>query len=379
VLQELGIFDNAVDSLQVRGDFNGWSDSEADKSLMNQDALDPNSWFLSVPFVQTPSDENKFFKFFVKINSGIDTLWADGYERPSFHGGGNRTVTLDDETVEVYFDDIHPDWVIESDEYVDVTFSVDMRPAMDPNIQGEDLVFDPSTGDTLWYLCEQPTWAAVMGWEDSDEMKYLYFTDEDNDTIYTATLTVNSAELSQPSFNSFMYRYAFYDQSEGAWISEPSGFSNFAYRVRYIGQDAARSFPVTPWPMPIDTWTNKEIKTDQETDPYQSYQDYLETDIRDGNSGLAKQYALQQNYPNPFNPETTISFNIPIAGKVKLVVYNILGQKIKTLINTDINAGKHLFKWNGVNENGVKVPSGVYFYKIDAGKFTDIKKMVLVK
>ncbi|MBN2425909.1 MAG: T9SS type A sorting domain-containing protein [Calditrichaceae bacterium] len=377
VFDELGVFNNTMDSLKVRGDFNGWGDSDPTKSQMNQDFLDPNRWFLSVPFVQTPSDEEKLFKYVVVLNNPIKDSWTDGYERPCFHGGGNRSVTLDEGTAEHYYDDIHPDWVIEDDVYLNVNFRIDMRPAMDPLVQGSDL-FDPATSDTLWYICEQPSWAAVMGWEDSDQMKYLYFTDDDNDSIYTATLTVNSAELSNATFNAFVYRYAFYDQSAGAWVSEPSGYSNFAYRTRYIGQNAARSFPVNPWPMPLDTWTNKEIKPDQETDPFKSYQDYVS--IRpELPEGVINNYTLNQNYPNPFNPQTSISYSLPRPGQVSLIIYNVLGQKVKTLINGKADAGTHYHVWKGVDDRGNKVASGIYFYKLEAENFSAIKKMVLVK
>ena len=86
-----------------------------------------------------------------------------------------------------------------------------------------------------------------------------------------------------------------------------------------------------------------------------------------------------ENYPNPFNPTTTISFSIPEEGKVELCVYNIKGQKVKALINEKLNAGAHQVIWHGKDENGKSVSSGIYFYKMDSGRYTSVMKMILLK
>ena len=85
------------------------------------------------------------------------------------------------------------------------------------------------------------------------------------------------------------------------------------------------------------------------------------------------------NYPNPFNPETTISFSIPKISKVEISIYNIKGQKIKTLTNESFQRGYHEFIWNGRDENGIPVSSGIYFYKIETDNFSVIKKCILLK
>ena len=85
-------------------------------------------------------------------------------------------------------------------------------------------------------------------------------------------------------------------------------------------------------------------------------------------------FVLNQNYPNPFNSSTLISFAIPVAGNVKLVVYNLLGQKIAVLLNQTMEVGNYKVQFNG---NGLT--SGVYFYKIQSGNFVSVKKMILVK
>jgi Secretion system C-terminal sorting domain len=85
-------------------------------------------------------------------------------------------------------------------------------------------------------------------------------------------------------------------------------------------------------------------------------------------------YALEQNYPNPFNPSTTINFKIAKASDVKLTVYNILGQRVSTLVNTYLTAGSHTLQFNANN-----LSTGIYFYSIEAGDFISHKKMILLK
>ncbi len=89
--------------------------------------------------------------------------------------------------------------------------------------------------------------------------------------------------------------------------------------------------------------------------------------------------ALAQNYPNPFNPETSIAFSMKEAGRVTVDVYNVKGQKVKTLVDEYRQAGNHSVVWNGRDENNSKVASGVYFYKMRNGKFSSTKKMILMK
>ncbi|RQW07723.1 MAG: T9SS C-terminal target domain-containing protein, partial [Calditrichaeota bacterium] len=88
---------------------------------------------------------------------------------------------------------------------------------------------------------------------------------------------------------------------------------------------------------------------------------------------------LFQNYPNPFNPETTIKYSLPEENNVELVVYNLLGQKVKTLVLQRQRAGYHSIAWDGRNDNGAEAGAGVYVYRLKADSRTIIRKMVLVK
>ena len=102
-------------------------------------------------------------------------------------------------------------------------------------------------------------------------------------------------------------------------------------------------------------------------------QENLTTGITN-NNGIVNGYQLSQNYPNPFNPSTSINFSIPKSGNVRLVVYDLLGKEVATLVNENLTIGNYT-----VDFKGTSLASGVYFYKLITNDFTDIKKMTLVK
>jgi len=85
-------------------------------------------------------------------------------------------------------------------------------------------------------------------------------------------------------------------------------------------------------------------------------------------------YILRQNYPNPFNPGTEISFSLAKSSFVTLEIYNSLGQKLATLINNELNSGSHKIKFNASH-----LSSGIYYYKIQAGEFQAVKKMLVLQ
>ena len=98
---------------------------------------------------------------------------------------------------------------------------------------------------------------------------------------------------------------------------------------------------------------------------------------------IPRDWMLYQNYPNPFNPSTTIEFDVPeITGKIPRVavqIFNILGQKVTTIERDLHDAGRYSIRWDGMSENGARVASGVYFYRLLAGNYTSTKKMVMIK
>ena len=94
---------------------------------------------------------------------------------------------------------------------------------------------------------------------------------------------------------------------------------------------------------------------------------------------IPQSFSLEQNFPNPFNPSTQIRFSLPVDADVRITVYNLLGQRVATALETSLDAGIHAATWSGQNDFGVAVATGVYFYRIEAGSFVQTKKMLLIR
>ncbi len=119
-----------------------------------------------------------------------------------------------------------------------------------------------------------------------------------------------------------------------------------------------------------------------------NYLDFLYESVNAGNNVITLGTHLGENYPNPFNPSTTISFNLAAEhterspafdGNAEIVIYNLKGLKVKTLVNEKLDAGSHQVVWNGKDNNGKNASSGVYFYRLKSGNYTSTKKMILLK
>ena len=93
-----------------------------------------------------------------------------------------------------------------------------------------------------------------------------------------------------------------------------------------------------------------------------------------GNKDVILNFSLSQNYPNPFNPVTTINYSIPKQSYVKIIVYDILGKEVVTLVNEEKLAGNYKTNFDGSN-----LTSGVYFYRLEAGEFSKTRKLILLK
>jgi len=134
---------------------------------------------------------------------------------------------------------------------------------------------------------------------------------------------------------------------------------------------------------PSTTFYSPVLYVNSERDPNQNeFRKGLRFKIVDPTSikdEISYEYHLAQNFPNPFNPSTKISFSIPQADQVRIVIYNILGNKIDEIINEFVPGGVHEVEWTGKNSEGEDVSSGVYFYSLVSGDIRIVKKMFLIK
>ncbi len=356
VASELGVFNNNVDSVQIRGAFNGWNGNDIEKSHMTQDAANPDHWTIEIPLVNEVLHSNQLYKFWVN-NDYSNTGW----EVPIEHTNGtdrNRGVIFQGDPSQsvpyAWFENINTDWVIPTGTTVECTFMVDMTNAANPDSQTTPFV--PGT-DTVFWSPLQPLYFALNGLTWGVNPRVLELTDPNSDMIYTGTLTIDG-----PAFNGFLYNYAYSTGTAGTLISESGGQGGA--RVRFIGQNGARTFS-TPWDMPLDVWSNSEKPEEYAPQGWTSVNEI---------PGNPKTYSLEQNFPNPFNPSTIIRFSIPEQGLVTLKVFNILGEEVATLINTEMTTGTY-----EVDFRATDVSSGIYFYTLTSGNFISTKKMIVLK
>ena len=170
-----------------------------------------------------------------------------------------------------------------------------------------------------------------------------------------------------------------YAESYGIQVSTDSLFTSTVYDSSNI--------PITEFQIPnnglnINTTYYWRVNASNEggTSPWSNIFHFTTgATIISGNNEIPKEFRLYNNYPNPFNPITRIKFDIPKFSFVKLIVYDILGKENAMLVNEKLNAGSYEVDWPAPTGNGSGYPSGVYFYKLESGDFSSIRKMILLK
>jgi predicted extracellular nuclease len=115
-----------------------------------------------------------------------------------------------------------------------------------------------------------------------------------------------------------------------------------------------------------------EVRSDDDFGP-------VTTGVEEISGQMPLEYSLSQNYPNPFNPVTRLTYTLPQAGAVKIEIFNVTGQKVRTLVDGTMSAGQHTLTWRSVDDHGNEVASGLYFCRFQAGDFKTVRKMVLLK
>ncbi|NIV14780.1 MAG: T9SS type A sorting domain-containing protein [Aliifodinibius sp.] len=363
-----GTFDpNAGDQVDVRGSFNAWSLN----NVMSPGVGDPDV-YQTVVRVDTAMHE---YKFVIENSSG--TVWesrdnrmyhATGTE-PDLNGDGIPDAVLDT----VYFDDIGPDDIFTTQ--TDVIFQVDMRSAHAFLVDSGFIAFGP-TGDTVTvvdsvYIAGNPgiNTTPSMDWvwdlpAGDPTLDSLLMNDDGvngdlmaGDSIYSITITFNVGAPKAP-----VWKYGV-----GGPNDNEAGFAeNHSSNVESgMVENCFGSNGVGPG---MSNW-------------YAPYQDEcLSVGITPRDiAEISKTFHLGQNYPNPFNPSTTIEYELTKKADVKLVVYNTLGQQVRVLKQGEQTAGLHQAVWDGKNDEGENVSTGIYLYTLSAGDFSETKKMILMK
>jgi hypothetical protein len=371
----LGWFNPTTDSVDVRGAFTGWSSQKMKSNFVN-----PNIWeFTSQNLIATVNSQLSY-KYYIRYkdsvtashifsgfnwdgnvngtaNANISDGW--GYEHPATRGDGNDLYTVLNTVNQTpqrnWFAEINPSGLLASTDTVTVTLSVNMGPAtryVDPFVLGTD---------TLYLLFQDHTWwgaeAKIQGLANFPIYQKMT-RNSSTDSVYSVTFKV----IGKTHYN-MMYTYQ-YRRSTGTVVDQGGGLGGQnLFNSRYI-MGSVGNWPKT-YAAPTDQW-QKSAPLPFEAAPFS-------TDVQK-DKAMPLVFNLYQNYPNPFNPTTNIEYSLPQQSNVKLRVYNILGQMVMELFSGAQVAGTHVVAFDAS-----RLASGVYFYRLEAGSYVNVKKMVLLK
>jgi len=389
VLEEFGVFNrNLGDFVSVPGAFNGW---DTETSMAYNEAFD--AWTSSFNIVEEVGARIAY-KYFINWDESrfdeesenfIPNL-PGGWEEPGVFGGGDRIYVFTNETEQTaddfgsgvsFFNNIPPQGIIretiDGNSTMTVTLTIDMGPA----VTTEDTEpFDPAN-DKLYLVVQTPLFGLTQGLPVGDDNPIF---EEGNEEAlasveFTRVGETNIFELIQevqlPTENHIGFTVA-YVKDDGTRVQNGDGFAMGRRYYRYIEPLDASDPDDIIWPnedelLPV-TWTWRDLDV-QPAPTYGLTETSVEESLEQPNA-----YALHNNFPNPFNPTTNISFTLPMAENVQLSVYNVLGQRVATLVDGVMSAGTHT-----VNFNAADLASGVYLYQIRAGSFSQSRTMMLVK
>lgn len=378
-LEDIGIFRRTRgDTLQVRGSFNGWGCSNPDRCLMDR-IPGTNSFEAFVPLTLLP-ETNLEYKYRIQFNIpemqaewGVDVI-PSGWEEPYISAGANRVVQFQgdpdqDQYVEQVFNDIFPRNVMLGGDRTDVTFSVDMTPALsaaepfDPanhtvTLAFGDPIFSMTQGFPLTPRDDNPNEGDALNLDQFSQMFSL--TDPDGDMVYTGTLRVVG-----PTYAALQYQIAY--GSSGAWQQEAGGgTSGGRRRQRFVPQNPDGSWPDT-YQVPTESYQ-------AEGDLPGSPNPAVVTSVEPVNSEVPQQVNLSQNFPNPFNPTTSFEYSITNTADVKVQVFDVLGRVVATLVDGVQQPANYR-----VSFDASQLASGTYIYRLQTPTQTLTRTMVLLK
>jgi hypothetical protein len=263
-----------------------------------------------------------------------------------------------------FFDSVLPEGVISTP--VSVTWNIDMRPATDRATNPLRTLFRRGQ-DSCWIQLDTPLFAVTQGRRPGAQGRYL-LQDPDNDGIYSGTYA-----LQTPTWYQVPFIVAY---STAAGTYETNGGGTEPGRRYYQFINPAQLTPSGPvWPAAYN-FPTLEWRTGQDL-PFEPPPPL--TSVADRDPGIPVDFALEQNYPNPFNPETTIKYQLARQTKVQIGIYNSMGQSVRMLVDEWQVAGDHKVVWLGDDSFGRGVASGVYYLRMTADGFKDVRKMALIR
>ncbi|NQV42467.1 MAG: T9SS type A sorting domain-containing protein, partial [Candidatus Marinimicrobia bacterium] len=316
-------------------------------------------------FDNVPSGSGYEYKFVILTGGDVDAAIWEGSDNRSFTATGLEEDTDDNGYGEIfqpvaYFADVTPDDIITQD--VTVTFELDISSAYRALAAGDTLI-DTQTGSddiTLWSEVNGVTINGVLSqwWDWGNDVTCVgewAMTQTDTDGLkysFTYLYSAGQAKAQQAKFG----------------INSLDNEAGFAQNRNFVIDDAAATYTVADL-----------CFGEQNTDANLPFPQSCEPLSIASLPGIPTSYALSQNYPNPFNPTTTINIALPEANNVVLTIYNALGQEVRTLKTDYLNAGNYSVTWDGLDNSGNSISSGLYIYTMTAGHHNFSKKMLMLK
>jgi hypothetical protein len=334
---------NTADTVAARGSFNGWGRHDLVPST-----LDPDIYISEVPDTV----------FGAEVGDTIVTGYKFFYTPSNWEGGSDRRYVLTQEDYnngEAIISRAFNDGTLQTvtNQETDVTFIVDANNAISAiNNQPFPVV------NTVHIAGGTPPlqWPE-LGWPDPQIDRMIPMFDDGTNGDPTAGDKFFTAVVTFPAYTIFEIQYK-YGINYGDAVNNGGGNDN----ENAIGANHVITLFSLAWDVQVDnvfgTMGNHTFTTD----------------VNDVPGATPVAYALEQNFPNPFNPSTKINYSIPTEGFVTLDVYNSIGQKVANLVSESKTAGTYT-----VNFDASDLTSGIYFYKISSGNFTETKKMILLK
>jgi len=334
---------NTSDTVAARGSFNGWGRHDLVAST-----LDPNIYVNEVPDTV----------FGAEVGDTIVTGYKFFYTPSNWEGGSDRRYILTQEDYnngEAVISRAFNDGTLETvtNQPSTVIFSVDCNSAVSA-ITG--LPF-PAVNTVHIAGGTPPLQWPDLGWPDAQIDRMIPMFDDGTNGDPVSGDKIFTAQVTFPAYTIFQIQYK-YGINYGDAVNNGGGNDN----ENAIGANHVIELFALAWYVSVDNSFGS-----MGNHPFT-------TDVNEVPGSTPSAYALEQNFPNPFNPSTKINYSIPTEGFVTLDVYNSIGQKVANLVSESKTAGTYT-----INFDASDLTSGIYFYKISSGNFTETKKMILLK
>ena len=315
-------------------------------------------------------------------------IWMDYDGGAGPAGSKVATVSIGGASWDVYF----VDWSSTAGWYY-IAYKI-TSPADSVSLDLKDFIHDALTRGylyTTWYLDNME--AGFEIWRDGQGLTSHYYSataiggaspvnyspsffgltsPRDSRTVDSLVVSFRWQESVDPDLDAVEYIFHLFGPNVDTTIAELD-----TNRITFDGTEYLQSDSTYTWYVEATDGTDTTMSTTQRT-----FQTPMPVGVELINQ-IPDQFFLDQNYPNPFNPETEIKYQLAEAGNVQLEIYDMLGCKIKTLVNDNLSAGSYNVRWNALDESEKRVPSGVYVYRLkvtgSSKVFTELKKMLLLK